>query len=200
MDNKALYNIGYGLYVLTAQSNGKQNGCIINTVMQITSNPICVVIGVNKENLTHDMIVDTKKFNLSVLTEETPFSVFENFGYHTGKDFDKFSSFSNFSMADNGINILTQYINSVLYCEVTETVDMGTHTLFKANIVDAVLLNQLPSVTYTYYQKNIKPKVKSTTLHGFRCTICGYEYISDTLPDDFICPICKHGASDFVRF
>lgn len=200
MDNKALYNIGYGLYVLTAQNNGKQNGCIINTVMQITSNPVCVVIGVNKETLTHDMVMDSKKFNLSVLTEDTPFSVFQTFGYNSGRTLDKFAAFFDFEKADNGIYFINKNVNSLLQCEVTETSDMGTHTLFKANIVDAVVFNKLPSVTYTYYQKNIKPKLKSTALHGFRCNICAYEHISDTLPDDFICPICKHGASDFVKF
>ncbi len=200
MDNRALYNIGYGLYVLTAQSKGKQNGCIINTVMQISSNPVSLVIGVNKQNLTHDMIMDTKKFNLSVLVNDTPFSVFHNFGYNTGKTFDKFASSPNYAKADNGVNCITEYVNSIFLCEVTETHDMGTHTLFKATVIDAIVLSNAPSVTYSYYQSNIKPKAKNTTLHGFRCKICAYEHISDTLPDDFICPICKHGAIDFEKF
>lgn len=118
----------------------------------------------------------------------------------SGRTLDKFAAFFDFAKANNGINYINKDVNTLFMCEVTENSDMGTHTLFKANIVDATIFNKLPSVTYTYYQNNIKPKVKSTALHGFRCNICAYEHISDTLPDDFVCPICKHGASDFVKF
>ncbi len=200
MDNRALFNIGYGLYVLTSADEGKQNGCIINTVMQITSNPISILIGVNKNNLTHEMIMKSGQFNISMLTEKAPFSVFENFGFHTGRNYDKYASSPYYAKADNGIYCITQYVNSVLLCKTTETFDMGTHTLFKSSVEDAIVLNDEPSVTYSYYQNYIKPKPKVSDKHGYRCTICGYEHIGDTLPDDYICPICKHGASDFVKF
>ncbi|NCA67267.1 MAG: flavin reductase [Clostridia bacterium] len=200
MDKKALFNIGYGLYILTSADNGKQNGCIINTVMQITSNPISILIGVNKDSYTHDMIMKSKAFNISILTEKVPFSVFQNFGFYSGRNYDKFIASPYYATAANGIYCVTQYANSVFLCKTTENFDMGTHTLFKATVEDAIILNDEPSVTYSYYQKYIKPKPNTTDKHGYRCMICGYEHISDTLPDDFICPICKHGASDFVKF
>ena len=152
MDNKALFNIGYGLYVLTARDGDKNNGCIINTVMQITDTPLAIVVGVNKQNLTHDMIMKTKEFNISVLTQNTPFDVFKHFGYQSGKTIDKFRDYKDKIEGENGIFYLSKYSNSYLYCKVMEVFEFGTHSLFKAEVIDAHLINNDETVTYTYYQ------------------------------------------------
>ncbi len=199
MDNKALFNIGYGLYVLTAKDGDKDNGCIINTVMQVSSNPILIAIGVNKQNLTHDIIYKTKQFNISVLTKDTPFEVFEHFGYQSGRNVDKFEKYSPVSRSENGLVYLRKHINSSFFCKVIEIIDFGTHTVFKAEVMDANVLAEDETVTYTYYQKYIKPKPQPTNKRGWRCSICGYEYEGENLPDDYICPICKHGATDFIE-
>lgn len=198
MDNNAMFKLGYGLYVLTAK-DGKDNGCIVNTVMQITITPNRIMVMVNKMNLTHDMMVNTKEFNVSVLTEKCSFKVFEHFGYQSGKNTDKFLDYKNCQRADNGICYITEGVNSYISGKVTEMIDCGTHTMFIADVTDAVVLNEDTSVTYDYYQKNIKPKPEQTQKSGYRCVICGYIYEGDELPEDFICPICKHGASDFEK-
>jgi flavin reductase (DIM6/NTAB) family NADH-FMN oxidoreductase RutF/rubredoxin len=198
MDNNAMFKLGYGLYVLTAK-DGKDNGCIVNTVMQITITPNRMMVMVNKLNLTHDMMVNTKEFNVSVLTEKCAFQVFEHFGYQSGKNTDKFLDYKSCKRADNGIYYVTEGSNSYISGKVTEMIDCGTHTMFIADVTDAVILNEDTSVTYDYYQKNIKPKPEQTKKSGYRCIICGYIYEGDELPDDYICPICKHGASDFEK-
>lgn len=199
MDQKALYNIGYGLYVLTAKDGQKHNGCIVNTVMQVTSNPLVIAVGVNKQNFTHDMIVNTKEFNLSILTKDVPFAVFQHFGYQTGRQVEKLEGFEQHSIGENGLAYLTQYTNSYLSCKVTEIMDFGSHSLFRAEVTDAKTLRQEDSVTYSYYQKHIKPKPEGGQKSGWRCNICGYVYEGDPLPADYHCPICKHGASDFTK-
>jgi len=199
MDNKVFFNIGYGLYVLTAKDGDKDNGCIINTVMQVSSNPVLMAIGVNKQNLTHDMILKTKEFNISVLTTNATFKVFEHFGYQSGRKINKFENCETELRSENGILYLPKYINSYLSCRVIETIDFGTHTMFKAEVIDAKAISNDETVTYTYYQKNIKPKPQSSHKTGWRCNICGYVYEGETLPNDFICPICKHGAIDFTK-
>jgi len=199
MDNKALFNIGYGLYVLTARDGAKDNGCIINTVMQVTSNPVLLAIGVNKQNYTHDMIIKSKEFNISVLTTNTPFKVFEHFGFQSGRKVNKFENCEVELRSENGILYLPKFINSYLCCKVIETIDFGTHSMFKAEVIDAKTISDEDTVTYTYYQKNIKPKPQPTQKTGWRCNICGYIYEGETLPPDFICPICKHGAVDFTK-
>lgn len=199
MDNKALFNIGYGLYVLTAKEGDKNNGCIINTVMQVTSAPIIIAIGVNKQNLTHDMILKTKEFNISVLTENAPFDVFQHFGFQSGKTINKFENYEDKLISENGLMYLSKFINSYLSCKVIEVMDFGTHSLFKAEVMDAQSRNNDGTITYTYYQKNIKPKPRASEKAGWRCNICGYVYEGETLPEDFICPICKHGAIDFSK-
>lgn len=199
MDYKALFNIGYGLYVLTAKDGDKNNGCIINTVMQITDTPLAIVVGVNKQNLTHDMIMKTKEFNISVLTQNTPFDVFKHFGYQSGKTIDKFRDYKDKIEGENGIFYLSKYSNSYLYCKVMEVFEFGTHSLFKAEVIDAHVINNDETVTYTYYQTYIKPKPIQETKKGWRCNICGYIYEGEDLPSDFICPICKHGAKDFSK-
>lgn len=199
MDNKALFNIGYGLYVLTAKDGDKSNGCIINTVMQVTSEPLVIMVGVNKQNYTHDMIVKSKEFIVSVLTQDTPFDVFKHFGYQSGKTTDKFANYEDKLVDKSGLFYLSKHSNSYLYCKVTEVFDFGTHSVFKAEVVDAHTLNNDETVTYTYYQKYIKPKPTQETKKGWRCNICGYVYEGEDLPPDFVCPICKHGAIDFTK-
>ncbi|MCL2287328.1 MAG: flavin reductase [Firmicutes bacterium] len=199
MDNTALFKIGYGLYVLTAQDDEKDNGCIINTVLQVTSTPLVGVIAVNKLNHTHEMINKTGKFNVSVLTAETPFAVFEHFGFQSGAVVNKFANYDNMSRSENGIIYLPRYVNAYLSFQVTDTIDLGSHTMFKANIVGGEVIDNAESLTYAYYQQHIKPKKSQAAIKGYRCNICGYIYEGEPLPADFICPICKHGASDFTK-
>ncbi len=199
MDTKALFNIGYGLYVLTANENGKDNGCIINTVMQITSAPCQIAIAVNKKNYTTEMIQRTKKFNISTLTESAKFEMFEHFGFQSGRDSDKFANFVDTKRSPNGVLYITQNTNSYMSAFVKEEIDFGSHIMFIAQLVTAECLNDEPTVTYTYYQKNIKPKHENTNKKGWRCKICGFIYENEILPADYICPVCKHGAIDFER-
>ena len=199
MDNKVLFNIGYGLYVLTANEGEKDNGCIINTVMQVTSDPLQIAIAVNKKNYTNEMIQRTKKFNVSILSESAKFELFEHFGFHSGRDTDKFADFFDTKRSPNGVLYITQNTNSYMSAYVKQEIDLGTHTLFIAQLVAAEVLSDEPTVTYTYYQNNIKPKPQNTNKKGWRCKICGYIYEGENLPADFICPWCKHGAVDFEK-
>ena len=199
MDNKVLFNIGYGLYVLTANEGEKDNGCIINTVMQVTSDPLQIAIAVNKKNYTNEMIQRTKKFNVSILSESSKFEIFKHFGFQSGRDVDKFASFYDTKRSPNGVLYITQNTNSYMSAYVKQEIDLGTHTLFIAQLVAAEILSEEATVTYTYYQNNIKPKPQKTEKKGWRCKICGYIYEGEDLPVDFICPWCKHGAVDFER-
>ena len=199
VDANALRKISYGLFVLTAKDSDKDNGCIINTVMQITDIPYRISISVNKTNFTHDMIIKTGGFNISVLTESVPFGVFKQFGFHSGRDIDKFAGLEIDERSANGIRILSENANSVISAKVIEKFDCGTHTLFMADVIEAFELTDEPSVTYQYYLDHIKPKPQpqKDNKKGFVCKICGYVYEGNTLPDDFICPLCKHGVADF---
>jgi len=199
IDTKALYKLSYGLFVLSAKNGNKDNGCIINTVTQISEKPLRISIAVNKANFTHDMILNSKEFNVSILTENTPFGIFERFGFHSGKDTDKFTGYNDSKRSANGILYLTAHVNAVISAKVTETIDSGSHTLFIADITEAQVLSNEPSTTYQYYFENIKPKPQAPkgAKKGFICKICGYVYEGDTLPKDFICPLCKHGVEDF---
>lgn len=203
MDNKAMFKIGYGLYVLTACENGRDNGCIINTVMQVTDTPRAIAVTVNKLNYTGGMIERTGMFNLSVLTTDAPFSVFENFGFKSGATTGKFTSFKYVKRSDSGALYLTNWSNAYLSAKVTQSVDLGTHLLYIAEVTDAAVLSGSPSVTYDYYHQNIKPNPpvadKSAKTGQWRCNICGYIYEGDELPSDFVCPLCKHGAADFTK-
>lgn len=202
MNSKALYNIEYGLYLLSSSYNQKDNGCIINTVMQITSNPLTLSIFVNKQNYTNEIIKKSKKFNISILTEDVKFDLFKIFGYQTGKNIDKFEMFGkleNFERSKNGFYFLKNFSNSFLECLVLEEKDIFTHTMFIAKIDNAEILNKNKSLTYDFYQTNIKPLPEKTDKKGYRCKICGYIYDGDKLPDDYICPICKHGKVDFEK-
>ncbi len=198
MDGKVMFKIGYGLYVLTGKAQ-KDNGCIVNTVMQITSNPERIVVAVNKMNQTCKMIAETKEFNVSILTTETSFELFRRFGFQSGKEVDKFADYQGMKRAENGIYYITETTNAYLSAEVTEMIDCDSHIMFIAKVVDGAVLGDEDTVTYDYYQKNIKPKPQETKTKGYRCRICGYIYEGEELPEDFVCPICKHGAADFEK-
>ena len=198
MDQSAMYKLGYGLYVLITKDE-KDNGCIVNTVMQITTTPNRMMITVNKMNYTHDIIQKTKEFNISVLAQSCTFDTFKHFGYQSGRDVDKFASYTNCLRSENGLLYITEGANAYISAKVVDTIDCGTHSMFIADVLDAKVLSKESSVTYDYYQSNIKPKPGETKKSGYRCKICGYIYEGEELPEDFICPICKHGASDFEK-
>lgn len=199
IDNNAFFKLSYGLFILTARDGDKDNGCIINTVAQLTDTPKRINIAVNKQNLTHDMILKTGVFNVSVLSEEVPFKVFQHFGFQSGREADKFEKSDAVKRSNNGVYYIPKYTNAFLSGNVIEAKDYGTHTLFVAEVTQAVVLSDVPSVTYTYYFEHVKPKPAPVDedKKGFVCKICGYVYEGDELPADFICPLCKHGAEDF---
>lgn len=202
MNNKSLYKLSYGLFVLTANQDEKDNGCIINTATQLSSNPNRISIAVNKNNLTHDMVRDTRKFTLSVISEEAEFELIKRFGFQSGRDADKFAGFSECRRSANGSMIVTEGTNAYLSAWVEQCIDVGTHTLFIAQLTDADVLSDAPSATYQYYQDYIKPQKVGKTESGqtiWRCRICGYEYVGEDIPQDFICPICKHSVEDFEK-
>lgn len=197
MSKNAMYNLTYGLFILTARDGDKDNGCIVNTVSQVTTEPNRIVVAVNKKNYTHDMIIKTGVFNVSILTENSSFETYKHWGFQSGADVDKAQAIT-FQRAENGVIYLTEETNAFLSAKVVSTTDLGTHTLFLADVTDCEVLSEDASVTYSYYQKNIKPApAAAEKKKGFICTVCGYVYEGDTLPDDFICPWCKHPASDF---
>ena len=204
MDKKAMYKLSYGLFVLTAKDEEKDNGCIINTAIQASSMPNQLSICVNKANLTHDMIVKTGKFTVSVISQDAGFDLFKHFGFQSGKDVDKFKNFEKCKRGENSIYYITEGTNAYISVNVSKTEDLGSHTMFIGEITDMEVLSETPSVTYDYYLKNIKPQPENigTTTEGktiWRCTICGYEYVGEELPKDFVCPLCKHPASDFEK-
>ena len=199
MDKKAMYQLSYGLFVVTAKDE-KDNGCITNTAIQVTTTPNQIALAVNKANYTHDMMLATGVFNISIISTAASFALFERFGFQSGRDTDKFQGFENYKRADNGVTYITEGTNAVLCCKLVNTVDVGTHTLFIAEVTDASLLSDVPPATYAYYLSEIKPKpaakVEKTV---WRCKICGYEHVGEELPDDFLCPLCKHPKEDFEK-
>lgn len=197
-DIKALFNIGYGLYVVTSNDGNKDNGAIINAVMQITDNPNRLAVCINKKNYTHDVVKNSGKMNINILDESAPFSVFENFGFRSGRDCNKFENVDNFR-AENGIVVLTEYLNSFISLEVEQYVDVETHGMFICKVTDARTMYDTPTMTYSYYHKNVKPKSQTDVKKGYKCKICGYVYEGEPLPEDFVCPLCKHGAQDFEK-
>ena len=203
MDPKAMFKLSYGLFVLTAREGEKDNGCITNTAIQVTSEPNRISIAVNKANYTHDMVMHTRKFNVSILSQEASFDTFKHFGFQSGRNVDKFADFTSCKRAENGIYIITEGTNAYISAEVEQTIDLGTHTLFIAKVTDLDVLSSVSSATYEYYQNNIKPKPQApaapTGKTVWRCTVCGYIYEGDPIPADFICPLCKHPASDFEK-
>ena len=199
MNTFALFKIGYGLYVLTAREGEKDNGCIVNSVMQVTSDPLQIAVCVNKNNYTCEMIQHTRKLNISVLTESASFDMFKRFGYQCGKDINKFADFTDVKRSPNEVFYITKNTNAYFSAFVQQEIYLGTHIMFITQLVAAEILSEDATVTYDFYQKNIKPKPEKTEKKGWRCKICGYVYEGENLPADFICPICKHGAVDFEK-
>lgn len=193
---KALHNISYGLYVVTAKTF-KASGCVINTLLQLTSNPKQVAIVVNKENFTTSMIEESKCFNVSILDESTPFELIKHFGFASGKTTDKFEGFQDFAISNNGVPFLTKHANAYISAKVTQKIDVGTHTVFVADVTEDVVLGQNKPLTYAHYLANIK---KTQSQPGkWVCKVCGYVYEGDILPPNFVCPVCKHPAEDFEK-
>ena len=196
IDSKALFNIGYGLYVVTTNDGVRDNGLIVNTVCQLTATPERVAVTVNKSNYSHDTIKKTGKMNVNCLTVEAPFKVFEVFGFKSGRDTDKFADCSPLR-SDNGLVVLPKYINSYMSLSVVDYVDLGTHGMFICELTEAKVISNVETMSYTYYHKNVKPKPQTEKKKGWVCTICGYIHDEEELPDDFVCPICKHGREVF---
>ncbi|MGN0801116.1 MAG: flavin reductase [Candidatus Faecivicinus sp.] len=199
IEQNAMFKLSYGLFVLTAK-DGKDNGCIINTVTQITDTPKRISIAVNKANHTHDQILRTGAFNVSVLSTDATFPLFERFGFQSGRDVDKFEGFEAVSRSENGLYYVTEAANAFISGKVVQALDYGTHTVFIADVTEAKLLSNASSLTYAYYFDHVKPKPASLgEQKGWVCKICGYVYEGEDLPADFICPLCKHGSEDFEK-
>ncbi len=204
MAQDAMFSISYGLFVVTAKVGEKDNGCITNTVTQVTANPNRVAVAVNKANYTCEMIQKSGCFTASVISEKADFDLFKRFGFQSGRDVDKFDGFAKVKRAANGTLVVTKGTNAFISAKVEQTIDLGTHMLFIAAVTETGILSEEASATYTYYQEHIKPKPEAVgkTKEGqtiWRCKICGYEYVGEELPEDYICPLCKHPASDFEK-
>ncbi|MBQ7108993.1 MAG: flavin reductase [Clostridia bacterium] len=195
-DLSALFNIGYGLYVVTSNDGKKDNGLIVNTVTQVTNTPNRIAVTINKDNYSHHIIKQSGIMNINCLSTDAPFSVFETFGFASGRNTDKFANMEPLR-SDNGLAFLPRYINSFMSLKVEQYIDLGTHGMFICSITESRVISDVETMTYTYYQNNVKPKPETDGKKGFVCKICGYVYEGDTLPEDFVCPLCKHGAADF---
>ncbi|MBO4982924.1 MAG: flavin reductase [Clostridia bacterium] len=197
IESKALFNIGYGLYAVTCNDGKKDNGLIVNTLIQQASSPLILSVAINKQNYSHDVIKETKKMNVCCLTIDTPFDIFEKLGFHSGRDTDKLKDVFHWK-SQNGLAVLSgEIINAFFSLEVESYIDLGSHGLFICRVTEAKTLSSSETMTYSYYHKNVKPKKDTSKKKGYVCKICGYVHESDTLPSDFVCPICKHGAQDF---
>jgi flavin reductase (DIM6/NTAB) family NADH-FMN oxidoreductase RutF len=195
-DLSALFKIGYGVYVITSNDGNRDNGMIGNTVSQLTSNPNRIAVCINKQNYSHHVIKQSGVMNVNCLSVDAPFKVFETFGFQSGRNVDKFAGMEKL-YADNGLVFLPQYINSFLSLKVEDYVDLDTHGMFICSVTEARVLSDKETMTYTYYQKNVKPKPETEGKKGYVCKVCGYVYEGDELPEDFVCPLCKHGVADF---
>ncbi len=195
-DLTALFNIGYGLYVVTSNDGKKDNGLIVNTVTQVTNTPNRIAVTINKDNYSHHVIKQTGVMNVNCLSVDAPFSVFETFGFQSGRTVDKFADCEPLR-SDNGLAFLPRYINSFMSLKVEQYIDLDTHGMFICSVTEARVLSDRETMTYTYYQNNVKPKPKTEGKKGFVCKVCGWIYEGDELPDDIVCPLCKHGAADF---
>lgn len=192
----ALFNIGYGLYVVTSNDGARDNGLILNSVMQVTSSPERVAVAINKCNYSHDVIKKSGIMTVNCLSVDAPFKVFGAFGFVSGRDKNKFEGCSPLR-AENGLAVLPKYINAYISLRVIDYIDLGTHGLFIADVTESKVVSDKETMTYTYYQNKVKPKPKTEKKRGYICTVCGFIHDEDELPEDFICPICGHGASDF---
>ncbi|MCR5508165.1 MAG: flavin reductase [Lachnospiraceae bacterium] len=204
MNTKAMYALSYGLFVVSSKVGDKDNGCITNTAIQVTSDPNQIALAVNRANYTNELMKQAGIFNISVLSEEADFELFKRFGFQSGRDVDKYAGFNDFARSANGLTYITKGTNAFLSAKITQQIELSSHTLFIAEVTDMDVISNAPSATYSYYQSNIKPKPEAVgeTKTGqtvWRCKICGYEYVGEELPDDFICPLCKHPKSDFEK-
>ena len=197
VDTNALFKIEYGLYVVTTKGEELDNGLILNAVMQVTAEPLKVAVTINKQNYSHDLIKASGIMNICALTNDTPFSLFQNFGMQSGRDNYKFIGVKA-ARSDNGLLYLTEYSNAFISLEVQQYVDLGTHGMFICTVTESKILKDEPTLTYGYYYANVKPK-KTSEKKGYVCKICGYVYEGEPLPDDYVCPLCKHGAADFEK-
>lgn len=198
MNTNALFQLSYGLYVAASKFDKKMNGCIVNTVMQVTSSPLQIAVAVNKQNLTCEIIQKSKMLSLSVLSETAPFSLFQHFGFQSGRETDKFVDYP-FSMTGQELPYLKENTTAFVDCRVVNTIDLGTHMLFICSVNDCDVLSGEKAMTYSYYHEFVKPKPETSSVKGWRCTVCGYVYEGEELPPDFICPWCKHGIEDFEK-
>ena len=199
MDKKAFYKLTYGLFLLSAREEGRDNACIINTAIQVANDPARIAFAVLKGNHTHDMILRNGVFAISSISESVEFDLFRRFGMQSGREVDKFEGFTDVARGENDLYYLTKGANMTMSGRVVDQMDLGSHTLFIGEVGDAEVLSDEPSCTYAYYQSDIKPQAKKEEKKGWVCTVCGYVYEGDPQPADFICPWCKHGAEDFVR-
>ena len=195
-----MFNIGYGLYVVTSNDGKKDNGCIMNSVIQLTNSPNTVGVVLNKNSYSHHVIKETGKLNVNILNTETPFEIFKRFGFQSGRIADKFEGFSEKKRSENGLIYLTKYSNSFISLKVINYFDLGTHGMFVCEIEEAKVLNKIETMTYTFYQSCVKPRPNaSNEKTGYACKICGFVYEGEILPDDYICPVCGHPAEDFEK-
>ena len=192
----ALFKIGYGLYVVTCNDGKKDNGLIVNTVAQVTDSPNRIAVTINKANYSHHIIKQTGKMNVNCLTVEAPFKVFEAFGFRSGRNVDKFADCTPLR-SDNGLVFLPRYINAFMSLKVEQYIDLDSHGMFICSVTEARTLSDRETMTYAYYHANVKPKPETDGKKGYVCKICGYVYEGEELPEDFVCPLCKHGAQDF---
>ena len=195
-DLTALFKISYGLYVITCNDGIKDTGCIVNTPIQVTSTPNRIAVTINKTNYTYEVVKRTGKMNVNCLTVNAPFSVFENFGFKSGRISNKFEGIFA-PRAENGIVYLPEHINAYISLETEKFIDLDTHVMFICKLTDAKVISNVESMTYAYYHANVKPKPQAQKKKGYVCKICGYVYEGEELPEDYICPLCKHPASDF---
>ncbi len=204
MDPKAMYALSYGLFVVSTKLGDKDSGCITNTAIQVANDPTRLALAVNCANYTNELIKKAGQFNVSVISEDADFELFKRFGFQSGRDVDKFAGFSDFARSANGLTYVNKGTNAFFSAKVSQEIELGSHTLFIAEITDMDVLSGVPSATYSFYQSNIKPKPQAApeTKKGetvWRCKVCGYEYVGEELPDDFICPVCKHPKEDFEK-
>lgn len=198
MDNKALFKVKYGLY-LVSTNEVKDNICVINTFMQVTSTPLQVSLCINNANYTTEILKKTKKANVMGIALDAPFSIFERFGFQSGKNVYKLEGFANYSRSENGLVYLNSYVNSLFSLTVKNIIELGSHTLFICEVDDMKVLSELPTLSYDDYHNNVKPKPTTSKSVSYRCSVCGFVYEGDDIPDDYICPICKHGREVFER-
>ena len=201
IQKEAVYKISYGLYILTTRADGRDNGCVINTAMLVTENPYRMLVSVNKSNYTYEMLMKSKVLNVSVLNDNTSFDLIKRFGFASGRDTNKLIGLDGWERAENDVTYITENTNAYISASVSEVIDVGTHAVFICDITESVKLSDEPSLTYADYHKNVKPKPaeKKTEKTKYVCSVCGYEYEGESLPEDFICPWCKHGADAFEK-